>query len=156
MNINEKLAWDNCHEPIDFKSLKGQVFLDFTHLRTDADEEIIIFKTKDGLYFMGHKHECCENVHVKEITGNFEDLLNVPILKAEEITNQYDYHDSHTWTFYKLATIKGYLDISWLGSSNGYYSESVDLFYISKDDFCQIVKDNFGFKINYDEMLLGS
>jgi len=94
--------------------------------------EKIIFKTTDGETFsMHHEQDCCEDVSIDDIEGDIESLVGNPILVAEEVESNESRDpsqefDSFTWTFYKLATIKGHVDIRWFGSSNGYYSESVD------------------------------
>ncbi len=95
--------------------------------------ETINFHTSDGEHYqMFHSQNCCERVTVEDVIGDIEDLLNSPILEAEEVTSkdrqewQEGEPDSFTWTFYKLGTFNGSVTIRWYGRSNGYYSERVD------------------------------
>lgn len=101
-----------------------------TLVNIEVSEDEIIFTTSENeRYKMYHEQDCCESVSVEDIVGDIKDLIGSPLLVAEETNDggSDEYGDSFAWTFYKFATSKGYVDIRWYGTSNGYYSESVDI-----------------------------
>lgn len=116
----------------EFKDLVGKTI---TKIKANKGDERIHIWTEDNKYYqMNHTQDCCEFVCVEDICGELTDLIGSPILQAEESTNSNghlenykpDYtSESFTWTFYRIATIKGQVVIRWLGTSNGYYSERV-------------------------------
>jgi len=120
-----------------FQNMLGKTILNVTGAEKDSEE--ILFALNDGtVWRFHHEQYCCEQVMVEDVCGDIADLLNYPLLQAEEIidsepdgvnyaTDETYPDQSQTWTFYKFATIKGSVTIRWLGESNGYYSESVDL-----------------------------
>jgi len=91
--------------------------------------EVLSFTDSEGFKFIFyHRSDCCETVSIEDIVGDLPDLLESPILQAEEVSNYKGPEmpvGSYTWTFYKFATISGSVTIRWLGTSNGYYSEKV-------------------------------
>lgn len=116
-----------------FEVLQGKTITQIEGMEPGSEE--IKFHCSDGSkYVMYHDQECCENVRVDDVCGDVEDLIGSEILRAEVKTNSGDTQEgSYTWTFYSLATIKGYVDLKWLGESNGYYSEEVSFADISNE-----------------------
>jgi len=129
-----KIARHKWGEGPKIEDLKGKIL---TKVEKISDDQII-FEAKSGeKWLMYHNQDCCENVRVEDICGDLDDLIGYPLLQAEEVTSHDNppnidpetikyQGDSYTWTFYKLATIKGSVTIRWHGESNGFYSESVD------------------------------
>lgn len=113
----------------DVSVMKGLTMASVVNLK---DRELV-FNTTDGRRFrLFHYQDCCESVSIDDICGDLTDLVGEPLLVAEEVnseppkreTGEY-VPESETWTFYKFATRKGYVDVRWYGTSTGYYSESV-------------------------------
>lgn len=119
------------HTTID--DLIGKTITQIAGLESGCD--FVTFTCDDGEKFaMFHSQDCCESVSVDDVEGDIGDLIGSPVVLAEESTSSEnpdgvpgpEYQDSFTWTFYRIATAKGYVVIRWYGESNGYYSESVD------------------------------
>lgn len=95
----------------------------------------IRFTLTDGTkYLMYHEQDCCESVEIEDICGDVQDLVGEPLLQAEEYSRSggdADLEETETYTFYRFATLKGVVTIRWYGTSNGYYSEAVDLIEVS-------------------------
>lgn len=98
-----------------------------TSITEEADEIIMVFDDETACKFY-HEQDCCEYVRIEDVNGDWEDLIGTPLLVAEERegnTGESGW-DHYTWTFYTFRSVKGSVDVRWYGTSNGYYSESVD------------------------------
>ena len=120
-------------EVIKFNFLLGKIV---TEALRGEEELLLIFE--DGSKFRYyHNQDCCEGFELEDVVGDLKDLIGSPLLVCEQTGQKREtdepWGDSTTWTFYKLATVKGYVDLKFRGSSNGYYSEECDLEYTDPD-----------------------
>lgn len=96
------------------------------------DSESIVIVTETETISMYHYQDCCESVFVEDVVGDVEKHIGAELYEIIEKTSKEpiggkNEFDSFTYTFYTIKTSKGYLDVRWIGSSNGYYSESVTI-----------------------------
>jgi hypothetical protein len=100
-----------------FSDLVGKTLV---KIEVNEDQNRITFHTADEAFCLYHGQDCCEIVSINDINGSWDDLIGSPLLVAEEATSENEtpdgvtppeYPDSYTWTFYKLATIKGFVDV---------------------------------------------
>lgn len=129
----------------DISTLNG---LRITGLNLQSDE--LVLRCEDdrlGLKIRGfrffHNQDCCESVSILSIEGDLMALLGEPILEATQDSDSAEYNwpqgwgarpawtggvsESATRTVLTFRTKHGTVKIIWLGKSNGYYSESVDM-----------------------------
>lgn len=130
---NDYLNWQNSVDMQEgLKQMLGRVFV---RVEGSVGDGEMTFVRDDGVRFVFHHFQnCCEHVRIEDIVGDLQDLVGEPLLVAEEshgetpADHKFEWEpESYTWTFYKFATRLGYVDVRWLGESNGYYGESVDL-----------------------------
>lgn len=144
---------------VPFETLKGKAFTKITHHQDSSDDfysnwnleemERIEFIAEDGTRFLlSYEMDIGNEVYIESIVGDLSDLVGMEILMAEESVSEdgdegaippvddldpeNEYDNSYTWTFYKLASAKGYVDIRFFGKSNGYYAEKAQLYQVQE------------------------
>src|SRR5687768_11709096 len=98
--------------------LIGQTFTNIRQGEHGGNDAIFFIKDGVNKYVLYHDQNCCENVSIDDISGDLQDLVGSPITLAEESTSTDNpkeddgyVDESHTWTFYRFATVKGYVNI---------------------------------------------
>lgn len=120
----------------------GRVPLKIIGAEEGSDNVAILFDD-DGPALVLRDNEDYSTVNLYDVTGDPGDLIGYPLVVSdesdEEPTAEEKAHeaglDSFTWTFYRFANHGGSMTLRWLGTSNGYYAEYVDIDTISPEQF---------------------
>ena len=113
---------------VEFSALVGEV-LDSVDI--DREENQILLTTRSGRRFVVyHEQDCCETVAISGQDGSFDKLIGKPIVEARDIavdTSEEAIDSSQTTTILVFRVDDQTVISRWVGDSNGYYSESVDI-----------------------------
>ena len=99
----------------------------------DTGHEIVIKTQCDRTFVLYHDQDCCESVYIYDTKGNLNDLVGKQLKEVDwhypelSDTDLDEPCDSYTLTDIVFITDDMTVISRWIGESNGYYSESVDL-----------------------------
>lgn len=112
------------------KELLGKTI---TGLRVRDGEDILVFDHPDGTWTAYATHgDCCSETWFADIVG-VNALINATVLEVQDVELEDD-ADERTRQEYdrfygvKLKTDRGYVDIVYRNSSNGYYGGDISLY----------------------------
>lgn len=111
-------------------TLIGEVL---TYVDTNDKNDVIMLTTASGrIIKIYHEQDCCEIVQIVDMEGKWHDLIGKVIVETRhesvedrdppEPTNGSQTHTTLTFKADDATVIS-----RWIGDSNGYYSESVDI-----------------------------
>jgi hypothetical protein len=97
-------------------------------------DSIMITTECDRKFMFYHDQDCCESVGIYDSKGDLKSLVGKRLEYVgrevcdipEDVTYE-ERDDSYTWTNLIFRTTNETVISRWIGESNGYYSENVDL-----------------------------
>jgi hypothetical protein len=109
-----------------------------TYVDTDTSCAEIMLTTASGKVIkIFHDQDCCESVHIEDTEGNWHELIGKVIVEATQEESHEgeppsEYSDSWTRTTLRFKVDDATVISRWIGESNGYYSETVDIEMVAK------------------------
>lgn len=94
------------------------------------DHELVIEFSDGSKIKMHHHQDCCESVYISEcdipadIIGATFHRIEEKDCESPDSGSEYERIDAY---FYEIHSSCGTIDVHWQGTSNGYYSTSVDI-----------------------------
>jgi hypothetical protein len=116
-------------------------------LLVNSDQSILVFDTDGGDVVYRTDGDCCSETWFADITG-VQALVGGTVADAEEV-EMAAVEDGRTRQEYdqfygvKIKTDKGYADIVYRNSSNGYYGGSIDHVSMDRPDDMTAITDDW-------------
>ena len=126
---------------ISFQFLKGLTFqsVRLNEPIVDTPYRTMDFITENGdVYQLFNGNDTCDELGLKDIEGDLDDLIGSPIILAEVTESDYIEYTERVWIFYRLATAKGYVVIRFYTTTDGWYSD--DAITVRKGTFIEMEK----------------